>query len=503
MVQLFQRYIPTSSLVDFLVQSMLCLTSFVAVVQVAWWTQLDPTLPSLMGVRAGRALTTVAVLVVVFYLTGYFERRHHLSTSMFVPRLLQAVPMAAITLALLYQFVPTVALSWEVAGSGLLLMTVLMVAWHAVGPTVVARDALSENILLLGDGKLAQQLADRIENVAAWGFELAGYVPISDSEDNDTSRPTTRGIGVPRQVTGSRAWAAPGNAAHPRHLAFPIPVRLNARSLGRLQDLEEIVIEHDIHTIVVALADRRGKLPLAALINAKLRGVSVYDAVDFYERLTGRMLVARMRPSTIIFSEGFSPTRSTRMFKRLLDVSIAVSLLVLTTPVQLLIALSIALTSRGPVLFRQERVGLNGLPFTMLKFRTMRPDAETDGPQWASTNDDRITPIGRFLRKARLDELPQLWNVLAGQMSFVGPRPERPVFVRELRIAIPYYDQRHAIRPGITGWAQMKYPYGASIEETQDKLEFDLYYIKRMSVAFDLTIIFETVRVLLTGTGAR
>ena len=179
------------------------------------------------------------------------------------------------------------------------------------------------------------------------------------------------------------------------------------------------------------------------------------------------------------------------------------SLLIATAPLQLMVAAVVALTSRGPALFRQERTGLNGLPFTILKFRTMRQDAEKDGPQWAAENDDRITPAGRFLRKSRLDELPQLWNVLAGQMSFVGPRPERPVFVRELRAAIPYYDQRHVLRPGLTGWAQVKFPYGASVEETEGKLEYDLYYIKHLSVAFDITIILETVRVLLTGKGAR
>ncbi len=448
-------------------------------------------------------MTTVAVLVLVFYLIGYFDRRHHLTTSLFAPRLLQAVPLAALTLALLYQIVPQVALSWEVAGSGLFLMTVAMVAWHVLAPSVIGRDALAEKILLLGDGAVARQIADEIEEAAPWGFRLAGYIPIEDERDSSTSRRGGGGFGDLHHDLGSRACAEPGNPAHARVLSFPVPVRMNARSLGRLQDLEEIILEHDVRTVVVALSDRRGKLPLASLINAKLRGVTVYDAVDFYERLTGRMLVARMRPSTIIFSEGFAANRVTCVSKRLLDLAISSTLLVLTAPLQMAIAAAIRLTSEGPALFRQERVGLAGMPFTILKYRTMREDAEKDGPQWASKNDDRITPLGRFLRKARLDELPQLWNVLAGKMSFVGPRPERPVFIRELRAAIPYYDQRHAVRPGITGWAQVKYPYGASIEETEDKLEFDLYYIKRMSLSFDVTIIFETLRVLLSGKGAR
>ncbi len=501
MVQLFQRYVPTSSIVDFLVQSFLCLAAFTVAVQTAWWMHLDPALPTVAGVRFGRALTTVSVLVLVFYLTGYFDRRHHLNTSLFVPRLLQAVPLAALTLALLYQFVPTVALSWTVAGSGLLLMSVLMITWHVVAPALIDQDALGERILILGDGELACQIADSIDRAAPWGFRLVGYVPVGDG----LPRPRRRRRSLRGPLSGGapavQAIAADDDGA--RVVEFPVPPRMNARALGRLADLEEILAEQDIHTLVVAIADRRGKLPLATLVHAKLRGVTVYDAVDFYERLTGRMMVARLHPSSIIFSDGFAPSRLTSLSKRLLDVALAIVALLFTAPLQALIALAVAATSPGPVLFRQERVGLNGLPFVMLKFRTMYTDAEKDGPRWAAADDDRVTPVGRLLRRSRLDELPQLWNILAGHMSFVGPRPERPVFVRQLRERIPYYHQRHIVRPGLTGWAQVKYPYGASVEEAQEKLEYDLYYIKRMSVAFDLTILFETVRVFLTGRGAR
>lgn len=474
MVQLFQRYVPYAAIVDFFVQSLLCLTAFTVVVQAAWWTHLDPTLPTLLGVRAGRAMTSVAILVLVFYLTGYYDRRNHLNTSMFVPRLLQAVPLAGFTLALLYEFVPAVALSWPVAGSGLVLMSVLMIGWHAVAPAMVGEERLSERILLIGDGPLAAAIADKVRKVAPWGFRIAGFIPVADTG-------------------GAHSGALPG----------PSSVTIEAPSLGRLADLERIAAEHDVHTIVVAIADRRGRLPLGQLMNAKLHGIAVYDAVDFYERLTGRMMVARMRPSSIIFADGFAPSRFTRSLKRFTDVVLAGLLVLATAPLQLLIALAIRATSRGPALFRQERVGLGGVAFTMLKYRSMVQDAEKDGPQWAAQGDDRITSVGRLLRKTRLDELPQLWNVLAGQMSFVGPRPERPVFVRRLREQIPYYDQRHTVRPGITGWAQVKYPYGASVEETLEKLEYDLYYIKRLSVAFDVTIVLETLRVLLTGKGAR
>ena len=503
MVQIFQRYLPFTTLVDFVVQSLLCTVSFAVAVQVAWWARLDPTLPVLFGLRAGRVLTSAAILVLVFFLTGYFERRHHLSTSMYLPRLLQSVPLAAVTLALLYQFVPTVALSWQVSGGGLLLMTTLMIGWHALAPVAIRKGALAENILILGGGPLAAQIVERVRDVTPWGFQVAGYIPIR--EDRAVHKASQPAAAIGELLTGTEAKPALESAdpSQAQVLPFPVVERPDATSLGRIQDLDDIINGHDIHTLVVALDDRRGKLPLASMVNAKLRGIAVYDAIDFYERLTGRMLVARLRPSSIIFSEGFSPGRLTMAAKRVLDILAATMLLIVSAPVQIMVAIAVAASSKGPVLFRQERVGLNGVPFTMLKYRSMRTDAEDAGPQWAAEGDDRVTPVGSFLRKSRLDELPQLWNIFAGQMSFVGPRPERPCFVRSLREQIPYYDQRHAVRPGLTGWAQVKIAYGASVEDSLGKLEYDLYYIKRLAVAFDITIITETVRVLLTARGSR
>ena len=485
MVQLFQRYVPYSSILDFLVQSFLCLTAFTLSVQLAFHFHLVPTLPALIGVRAGRTLTTVSVLVTVFYLTGYFERRNHLTLSRFVPRLLHAVPLAAVTLFAMYAFVPAVALPWQVASAGLAVMTVLMVGWHLLAPTIVQHEAFAERVVIIGDGGLARQIAACTEKARPWGFRLAGYIPVADEPDHV--------VPTPRHEPDRQRDVLP----------FPTPQNINAPALGRLTDIEAILEEQDAHTIVVALTDRRGKLPLGTLINAKLRGIQIFDAIDFYERLTGRMLVARMRPSTIIFADGFVPGRATQFLKRVLDIAAATVLLVLAAPVMAAIAVAVAVSTPGPAIFRQARVGRLGRPFTMLKFRTMRQDAESDGARWAKEDDDRVTWVGRFLRKSRLDELPQLWNILLGQMSFVGPRPEQPMFVRTLRRAIPYYDQRHAVRPGLTGWAQVKYSYGASVEESEEKLEFDLYYIKRLSVAFDLTIMFETLRVMLTGRGAR
>ena len=254
---------------------------------------------------------------------------------------------------------------------------------------------------------------------------------------------------------------------------------------------------------VVGLSDRRGRLPISELLQAKLSGVRVEDATTTYERVTGKILIDDLRPSWLIFSDGFRVSRITRWLKRGIDLGLSVLLALVSAPFMLLTAIAIALESGFPVLYCQERVGENGRTFTLCKFRSMRMDAEeVGGPVWARAGDDRVTRVGRFIRKTRLDELPQLWNVVRGNMSFVGPRPERPFFVAELAKAIPFYQQRHVVKPGITGWAQVKYRYGASIEDATEKLRYDLYYIKHLSVFFDLTIVFDTVKVVLFRKGA-
>jgi len=231
--------------------------------------------------------------------------------------------------------------------------------------------------------------------------------------------------------------------------------------------------------------------------------VRVEDAATTYERITGKILTEGLKPSWLIFSDGFSASRATRIAKRISDLLFAGIGLIVAAPLMLLTALAIHLDSRGPIVYRQERVGEGGRIFTLCKFRSMRADAEAGTPVWARDRDDRVTRVGRFIRLTRLDELPQLWNVLRGDMSFVGPRPERPYFVQQLASAIPFYTERHAVKPGVTGWAQVKYRYGASIEDAMEKLRYDLYYIKHLSIVFDLTIVIDTVKVILSGKGAQ
>jgi sugar transferase (PEP-CTERM system associated) len=255
---------------------------------------------------------------------------------------------------------------------------------------------------------------------------------------------------------------------------------------------------------VLALEERRNALPLSDLLRIKTTGVHVNDFSSFLERETGRVDLDTLNPSWLIFSDGFSSGRAvSSAAKRLFDIAVSLLLLVLTAPIIAVFALVVKLDSKGPAFFRQTRVGLFGQSFDLIKLRSMRTDAEANGAQFAQTNDPRVTRIGRFIRKVRIDELPQTWSVLKGEMSFVGPRPERPEFVSELEQDLPYYAERHMVKPGITGWAQINYPYGANLEDSRHKLEYDLYYAKNYTPFLDLLILLQTLRVVLWSEGAR
>lgn len=273
--------------------------------------------------------------------------------------------------------------------------------------------------------------------------------------------------------------------------------------IGDYSQIFHICKAGDVHRIIVALDERRGKFPLEQLLFCRLKGIPVDDGVAFTEQLAGKLSVESLHPSFLIFSNGFKRSAIFKRLKRVLDIFGSVFGLAVFSVVSLLISIAIKLESKGPVLYRQKRVGEDGKIFHLLKFRSMRADAETNGPVWAQENDDRVTRVGRVIRKLRLDEIPQMCNVLKGEMSFVGPRPERPFFVDQLKNEIPFYSERHVVKPGITGWAQISYHYGASREDAQEKLKYDLYYIKHMSLLFDLMIVLQTVKIVLLGKGSR
>jgi len=322
-----------------------------------------------------------------------------------------------------------------------------------------------ERILFLGATPMAEQLIAEVEENNP-GYEVLGYVD---------DRP-------PETVALSNGY----------------------RVLGHSRQLREIAQATQAKMIVVSLPERPGAFPVHEILDCKLEGVRIEDWPTFYEKLTGKIIVRDVRQSWLVFSDGFNRTRRMRLTKRVVDIVLSSLFLVVGWPLFLLVALAIKLDSKGPAFLRQERVGERGRRFILLKFRTMVDDAEAlTGPVWADENDPRITRVGRWLRKTRLDEFPQFLNVLKGEMSFIGPRPERPSFVAQLQAKIPYYSQRLAIKPGITGWAQVRYRYGSTLEDAEQKLQYDLYYVKNMSAFLDTLILLHSIQVVLFGKGAR
>jgi sugar transferase (PEP-CTERM system associated) len=414
-----------------------------------------------------KALLSALVLqLCIYYSDLYEESALRWRVELFL-RLGQAFAIGAILLSIIFYTIPALTVGRGVLAIYFMLGLPAVFLWRGVFPWMAGREALVDRVLVLGTGPSAQQIALEMLHRAALGFRVVGFVGESEAE-------------VGRSL-------------------------LNPSVVGTTRDLVPLVQRHRVNLIVVALEDRRGKMAVADLLRCRMAGVRVEEVSSFFERLTGKILVKNLRPSWLVFSHGFNKPRLLKNSKRVCDFLLAAVLLLLLGPVMLVVALLVKLTSLGPVLYRQKRVGEKGHPFVLLKFRTMRSDAEAaTGPVWATEDSDpRITPLGRLLRKTRLDELPQVLNVLRGEMSFIGPRPERPHFVESLRQVIPYYDERHAVKPGITGWAQIKFGYGSTLEDAEEKLQYDLYYIKHMSLAFDLGIVFDTVKVMVVGKGAR
>jgi len=365
----------------------------------------------------------------------------------------------------------------------------LLYAWRQLFHFVLARLAINERVLVLGAGAAARELADEILSRPDSGFEVVGLLEDVRAE----LRPATRST--------EAAEAAPAPPPAPREATAQSARGQDYGEEGAGQ-LAALCRRMRIDAIAVALEDRRAQLPMRELLACRVLGVRVEEAESLFERLAGKLAVQAMRPSYMVFNQGFAQNPVSSAAKRALDIGFALLLFVALSPLLVLTAICVRLDSPGPVLYRQERTGRHGRPFTLLKFRSMRSDAEAhSGPVWAKENDPRITRFGRFARKTRLDELPQLVNVLAGEMSLVGPRPERPKFVDELAQQLPYYGLRHVVKPGLTGWAQINYPYGNTVEDARQKLQFDLFYIKNQSLLFDLSILFNTIKTVVLRRG--
>jgi sugar transferase (PEP-CTERM system associated) len=384
-----------------------------------------------------------------------------------VIRLLQALGATSVVLAVLYYWVPSLIIGRGVFVVATVLIVLVIVGWRVAFDYLSLWVGPAERLLIVGTSgaavTLARELFDRRGEL---GVELVGFV------DPDPSR-----VGTPL---------------------------INPGIIGSINDIPAIVKQHRVDRVVVSLADSRGMLSMDALLEMRLHeGVRFDHLASLYEEYTGKIAVENLRPSWFVFSSGFRKGRVLMVAKRTLDLVVATLGLIVLSPIMVMVALAIRITSRGPAVYHQQRVGKDGRLFTIHKFRSMRVDAEAlTGAVWARVGDPRVTPIGRLLRRTRLDELPQLWNVVRGHMSFVGPRPERPEFVDDLATQIPFYGQRHAVRPGVTGWAQVRHRYGNTVEDSLEKLQYDLFYIKHLSIAFDLFVILETMKTVITRRGS-
>jgi sugar transferase (PEP-CTERM system associated) len=379
-------------------------------------------------------------------------------------RLIHALGATALILSALYFWFPTLIIGRGVFAVAAILMTALVVSWRVTFAWLTNRIGPRERLLLIGTSRAGLDLARELYKREDLGIEIVGFV------DPDPAR-----VGEPV---------------------------LNPSIIGTIEDIPAIVRARRVDRVVVDLADARGKLPMDQLLDMRLAGVAFEHLTSVYEEYTGKIALGNLRPSWLIFSSGFRKTRALTATKRSMDVIVSGLGLVCALPLMVLLAIIVKVGSAGPAIYRQRRVGQQGREFNVYKIRTMRQDAEAGtGAVWAQPGDARVTRIGGFLRKTRLDELPQLWNVLVGHMSLVGPRPERPEFVSELTREIPFYGQRHVVKPGLSGWAQVRYSYGASVEDAMEKLQYDLFYVKNMSIAIDVFIMFETIKTILLRPG--
>ncbi len=462
MIRVFKHYVPYAVLLLGAVDVLLLMLA----AELGWVIrahQIGMTIEP-MATRLPQLLAFAFALQIALIAVGAYGVASFLSLRFAAARLAVAIVLGVSFLSILFFLVPPLALWRSNLAYATVIAAVLLVVVRAVLGRALGSDTFKRRIIVLGAG----QRAARIGALAAQpgsNVVVAGYVAMGEAN----------------------------------------PIVADAIPRDRIPNLAAHVVDNGASEVVLALEERRNALPLKDLLRVKTTGVTVSEISSFLERETGRIDLNSVNPSWLIFSDGFASGRMlSSAFKRAFDVAASLLLLILTLPVILITALAIKLESKGPAFYRQRRVGLYNEGFDIIKLRSMRQDAEVAGKAvWAEKDDPRITRIGRFIRKVRIDELPQTWTVLKGEMSFVGPRPERPQFVEQLEQQLPYYAERHMVKPGITGWAQINYPYGASIEDSRHKLEYDLYYAKNYSPFLDLLILLQTLRVVIWPAGAR
>ena len=460
MIRLFNVYYPVRTLVLLIVEALVVGLSFLLTI---WW-QNQETSWILLNVEGGY-WKIVCVTAIVLMLSHGLDLYDSSSTGEKwdqIFRLFPVLGLVAFVLAavdLVYGYFLPGRIFLPGAKWGLLVLTVMLLGWRGAYAWIVQQPYFRERVYVLGTGDRALRLLNGLRQRAELGIEVVGW-------------------------TGNIQGALTRET-----------VATHLVGLAR---------EKGVHRVIVAMPDRRGTLPVEELLELRLNGVKVEEATSWLEKITGRIEVEQLYASWMIFAEGFRFSAYFRLMRRVLNFSVALLGLVVSLPLLPFILLAVKLDSPGPALYRQKRVGKRNTQFYCYKFRTMRQDAEADtGATWAADDDPRITRVGKVLRVTRLDEIPQLWCVLKGDMHFVGPRPERPEFVEWLAKEIPYYGVRHVVRPGITGWAQVQYKYGNTLEDAREKLQYDLFYIKNASVGLDLLILFQTIKIVLLGRGAK
>jgi sugar transferase (PEP-CTERM system associated) len=457
MIRLFNVYYSTRTLVLLLCETLLVGGSFL----LATWYLIGPDTYIALIYENGLwkiAAVTVLTLLLSYYFDLYEPQRISGRWEIYF-RLLIVLSVLSFFLAALVYFFPDLDIGPNVLVVGVTVLAIALVIWRWAYEWVIGLSMFRERVYVLGSGERARNVAETLRTRRDAGMDVV-------SGESDGSFKELR----------ERFAAALRNFRDPKSR---------------------------IDRIIVALEERRGSMPLRELLDLRLSGVLIEDSISLIERLYGKLPLEGLNPSTLILSDGFNVKASQQIVRRLVSITVSFVALLICLPFLPFIILAVRLSSPGPIFFRQTRVGLRGHPFTVYKFRTMRQDAEAAGAVWATKDDPRVTAMGRFMRKTRLDEIPQLWNVLRGEMAFVGPRPERPEFVQWLSSEIPFYELRHIIRPGITGWAQVRFRYGASLEETKQKLEYDLYYVKHLSLGLDLLIMFETIKTIILRRGAQ
>ena len=465
MIRLFRQYVSPRKIIFIIGEGILI---FLAVTLASFFLLgRDIGIEGVLEMFWPKVLLVSIITQLTLYLNDLYEFKIMDSNIDLASRLIQSIGITSITLAIIYFLWPDVIIGRWIFFASLIVLLLFLVSWRLLYSLVIRRKLFAEKAIILGSGELARDMLHEIKSRKDLSYDIVCAIA---NEKNQDMKDQFRDMSV--------------------HYGFD--------NICNLAEAE------NVKSVIVALDEKRGILPYEELLKCKVKGMDIIDGESFYERITGKLLVEKINPSWLIFADGFVKSKVSRAVKRLVGLLLSTLMLVLLSPLILLVAIAIKLDSPGAALFSQERVGEYGKTYTLHKFRSMRADAEKEsGPVWASEEDPRVTRMGKIIRKLRIDELPQLWNVFKGDMSFVGPRPERPVFVEKLKKIIRYYNERFSVKPGVTGWAQIKYPYGASEEDALQKLKYDLYYIKNMSLVMDLIVIFHTAKIVLLGRGAR